>query len=741
LAAGAQTYVTTFAVAGKLLASFKTTMAQTNAQLRALAMRARQTTTAVTTGFAQMGKAVSGLKTSLAALGTMFAGFIAANLFSKIFHGATEAAMDADEATRRLAISFMRVQQMKERGEVFSKEVVKHLNEQNERLEQQGVLSSEVYAQINASLAALGFSPRRILDSNELLGDMLVRWKGIRANEEDATEQMRILQKVIQAPKPRMQAFMQMFPEVGPDEIDRIKNAKNREERLKVILDIGKAYAGLNRKVVKEPGGEWKRFTNLIRKVARDIGHEILPAQDKMAKAWEDLLPKIKPVLELIPKAFNFFIDNADVITKSIRDITIAMLALKAATLATRANLAGLTLGLLIISIEKASSEYEKFQDLIAKKPVSDPEHFTKHWYLLNQSWTEAYAGFKAIWWDLPLKWHDQMMKFFKDFDWTFGFKKQWDDAIKAWFTWWDSVKQHVMHPFGGGAAGGGAGGAAAVAAATAPAQAAAAQIPLSAAGLQAVQKERAEVMADMARPELRNLISATLATEAAGAEDQKNVLESLTNRLVAQKRAGNYGGVEAAITGGFYGPYNRGQTSAVMAKGLSDARYQQVGQMLNEVAAGRNALGGLTDQGMVNEIKGAIKEQHGEDYYGLQGLPGETESAAYKYSRQFQHGGIVGGPTMGLLGEAGAEAVIPLRGGSRARGLLDLASRMLGGPPVGGGTHVSFAPSITIHGGADAGTARILDSNLRNLARDFIQNFKAAQAQERRLSYESGYG
>jgi len=127
------------------------------------------------------------------------------------------------------------------------------------------------------------------------------------------------------------------------------------------------------------------------------------------------------------------------------------------------------------------------------------------------------------------------------------------------------------------GGAGGAAGGAQAAAAVTAPAQTAAHQIPLTPEGLKSVQEERASIMQDMRRPELRNLISATLATEASGAEDQKNVLESLTNRLVSQKMAGTYKGVEDYIkNSGFYGPYKRGETQAVMAKGLSDARYNR---------------------------------------------------------------------------------------------------------------------------------------------------------------------
>lgn len=102
-----------------------------------------------------------------------------------------------------------------------------------------------------------------------------------------------------------------------------------------------------------------------------------------------------------------------------------------------------------------------------------------------------------------------------------------------------------------------------------------------------------------------------------------------------------------------------------------------------------------------------------------------------------YQHGGIIRRATMGLMGERGPEAVIPLRGGgARAASLLGYANRAMGM----GGTNLSFAPVITINGNATDSEQRAMDSRLRDLAADFIDQFKRAQWQERRLSYESGY-
>ena len=171
----------------------------------------------------------------------------------------------------------------------------------------------------------------------------------------------------------------------------------------------------------------------------------------------------------------------------------------------------------------------------------------------------------------------------------------------------------------GGGGGGGGGGGAGATAAAVAggpsPAMANVALPPEAAAKVAA---ERSEMIADLMRPEMRNLVSATLSTEEGSAFGQKNVLEAMVNRAVEYKRLGQYHGMEAMIKGGFYGPYNRGETSAVMAKGLSDARSQQVAGIIQEMSS-RNVLRGMTDQGMVNEIKG-YKENIGGRVLRLHG-------------------------------------------------------------------------------------------------------------------------
>jgi len=133
-------------------------------------------------------------------------------------------------------------------------------------------------------------------------------------------------------------------------------------------------------------------------------------------------------------------------------------------------------------------------------------------------------------------------------------------------------------------------------------------------------------------------------------------------------------------------------------------------------------------------------------------GMRGEKETAAYRYSRGaqraaqaaqpqqdaaqaalpeappylrgYQEGGLARTPQLATLAEKGPEIVMPM---GRLAGL--------------GGHHIEFSPNITINGNASEAEQSALEAKLRNVAREFIDNFKRAQYQERRLSYESGYG
>ena len=196
-------------------------------------------------------------------------------------------------------------------------------------------------------------------------------------------------------------------------------------------------------------------------------------------------------------------------------------------------------------------------------------------------------------------------------------------------------------------------------------------------------------------------------------------------------------------ISGGFYGPFNRGETQAVLARGISPERLKQVSDLLDSVASGASVTAGMTDQGMRNEIKG-YKEQIGEDWFGYMS-PSDLRTQAYLATHgatnapppmiaAYQRGGIAMLPQLAMLAERGPEAVLPLSG---ARGLL---SGMVDGA-TDRSYNLTHSPTIHIHGGATDEALGIMTGKLKDAAMEFIRNFKAAQRHERRLSYESGYG
>jgi len=677
-AAGTRQYTAIFAIGGKMLASFRGVMNAASARLSKLSASAFS-----------FGKSILKLTGLLGGLGAAVAGFGISKVLGSLFQGASEQAKEARQRINSTIASFLQLRAIQKGGGFdYAKAQLDVILKQNEALGKQGVLHSDIYNEMTKQLAQGGVPPRQIQAATEAMGDLLAKTRGVNATEADAAELANAYVKAIHGKTKGMMAFG-VYVDANKVDASGKKVKKNFQELFEEILRIAQGYKGFNKQLAATPEGRIQLLQNRLQDIREDIGNKLLPVQADLADAWREALTPEN--IELLKDAITWVIRKLTFLAGYLREDFIPAWRDFFKTSGE--------------AWDQLSANLKAFDDWLQPFVERFKTNFVQAWKDLGHNLYEFFIepinkGIESV--KTLIEWIKKIP----------GFK----GAQAAGAAYGDTVS--TGQP-------GGAGGYAGVVAATAPAQAAAAQVPLTPAGLQAVQAERADVVADMMRPELRNLISATLATEAHGAEDQKNVLESLTNRLTAQKQAGTYKGVEDYIkNSGFYGPYKRGETAAVMAKGLSDTRSQQVAGYIDEIAKGRNALGGLTDQGMINEIHGAIKEQHGEDYYGLLGQPGETTTAAYKYSRGYQEGGIATRPQLATLAERGPELVVPQ---SKWGGI--------------GGTNVSFSPNITINGDASEDAQKALDTRLRNLAREFIENFKRAQYQERRLSYESGYG
>jgi len=57
-----------------------------------------------------------------------------------------------------------------------------------------------------------------------------------------------------------------------------------------------------------------------------------------------------------------------------------------------------------------------------------------------------------------------------------------------------------------------------------------------------------------------------------------------------------------------------------------------------------------------------------------------------------------------------------------------------------GGGTSVHFNPEVTIHGNADSDAINRLEIKLKDISKNFVRDFRNAQMNERRTSFDSGY-
>jgi len=142
-----------------------------------------------------------------------------------------------------------------------------------------------------------------------------------------------------------------------------------------------------------------------------------------------------------------------------------------------------------------------------------------------------------------------------------------------------------------------------------------------------AIEAERAAVMEELKDPATRRLVAATIAQEQGSAAGRADVLESLVNRAVRQKKS-----LRSLITGGFYGPYNRGTVNNALRRGMSPAAMEEFDKIAEEVRRGRNAVKGRVDQGMINEVKRGGRIRVRGEYYGFWGKS-DTNTEAYRQS------------------------------------------------------------------------------------------------------------
>jgi phage-related minor tail protein len=90
--------------------------------------------------------------------------------------------------------------------------------------------------------------------------------------------------------------------------------------------------------------------------------------------------------------------------------------------------------------------------------------------------------------------------------------------------------------------------------------------------------------------------------------------------------------------------------------------------------------------------------------------------------------------PTLGLVGEAGPEAIIPLHRSAASLGMLARTASALGASvDARGGTNISCSPVITINATGDV--AQAVKQAMRESHGDLIRRMKRAKREDFRLA------
>lgn len=615
---GKREYTAIFSIGGKLLGSFRGAMALAQARMSALRASVNR-----------VGGALKGLKFMFGGLIGTLGGFFLGKIFSQIFGTASEEALQAQQRTRSLLSSLMIVPKYRKAGEAAAKAQIDLIYKHNKALEAQGVIQEDLLNNMAVQLSLANLSPGAIQDTTDVMQNMLIKWKGITASEEDATALGDMwrkalttkkfpleLAKVLNLTRAQTEALKKMLP----------------DQRQAEMLKYGKRLGDLNKQARTQPGGPMMVFRNTIKALAQDIGEKLLPAQDELAKAWTTALPEIGPLLVASIKGLLYLITQL-----------------------------GITLRTQIMPWWREFQKSERFKQI--QNSFKWIQDHAKQIAIAVGLIVAALVGLNAL---------VGLIGIITALASPVGLIVIAIMAVVAaivlmWY-YWDQIK---------------------------------AAFPAGAHVIEAIiqgWKLQFQLFID--------------------------TVKAIWATLVALF-TGDWSGVSAA----WKKVWQDMVATFEWAKGVVIEIAKAIGQAFKDYFLS-----------VFEDIKSIWTWMKGFSWEGIKGAFGAAAAAAPEMQGSpYQHGGVITRPTMAMMGERGPEAVIPLSGGPRAQGLLGYANRALGMSPTT--AQVNFAPVITINGNATESEQRALDLRLRTLARDFVDNFKRAQTQERRLSYESGYG
>ena len=175
------------------------------------------------------------------------------------------------------------------------------------------------------------------------------------------------------------------------------------------------------------PGAEaWNRMKAAWSDMAGKIGTALGAQFDALAGKGRNFGDVVVSAMDGLTAALKWIGDNASWLIPTLEGIAVAfglMAAVSFITLNASMWELAAAVGFLGGVFGKTASEWKKFQDLQEGKAVSDPEHFTKHWYLMGQTWTETFAGLTGI---------------------VQAFQEGWDKSIDELKAKWDWLVESI---------------------------------------------------------------------------------------------------------------------------------------------------------------------------------------------------------------------------------------------------------------------------------------------------------
>src|SRR5215831_1928124 len=296
MAAGAtRQYTAIFAIGGKVLANFKGAMKTAEQRMQGLRKAA-----------AGVGVAIGGL---LGLAGTFS--------LAKIFKGSTEAAEQEEERLRSIQVLLLKNNQIRAAGGGDTKKALEFAGKQrdliiahNEELAKQGVLSRTVYDEMAKQLAIAGVPTKQIMHSVGAMGDLLVAIKGVNANQEQGAELGLAMSKAIMTGIGKALQAYGIFLDK-----DWGKQFVTYQARLDDLMQRMGFAEGESARRANEPLGRLAVMRKELEKLGKEIGYEIIPVLGKMADAWLQAMPEIKPYIisgvHSLASAFSKLSDNA----------------------------------------------------------------------------------------------------------------------------------------------------------------------------------------------------------------------------------------------------------------------------------------------------------------------------------------------------------------------------------------------------------------------------------------------